>query len=120
SRRGMTDNVRGFMLYGDYAKPNPPAAIIDAVASGDVDVAIVWGPLGGYFAARSPIKLRVEPVTEQFDGPAWPMAYDISMGVRRNAPAVQAEVETILTNNSREVAAILEEYHVPRVAIASR
>ncbi|MGI4880200.1 MAG: quinoprotein dehydrogenase-associated putative ABC transporter substrate-binding protein, partial [Janthinobacterium lividum] len=74
SRRGMTDNVRGFMLYGDYAKPNPPAAIIDAVASGDVDVAIVWGPLGGYFAARSPIKLRVEPVTEQFDGPAWPMA----------------------------------------------
>jgi mxaJ protein len=116
SRRGMTDNVRGFMLYGDYAKPNPPAAIIDAVADGDIDVAVVWGPLAGYFAAQSPVKLRVEPVAEPFDGPAWPMAYDISMGVRRNAPAVQAEIQTILTDKSAEIGAILDEYHVPRVA----
>ena len=121
SRRGMTDNVRGFMLYGDYAKPNPPAAIIDAVADGEVDVAIVWGPLGGYFAARSPVKLRVEPMVQQFDGPEWPMAYDISMGVRRNTPAVQAEIEKILTEKSAEIGTILAEYHVPRVAeVAAR
>ena len=45
ARRGIINNVRGYMLYGDYQKPNPPAAIIDAVASGAVDVAVVWGPL---------------------------------------------------------------------------
>ncbi|WP_419814209.1 substrate-binding domain-containing protein [Glacieibacterium sp.] len=116
ARRGIIDNVRGFMLYGDYAKPNPPAAIIDAVASGEIDVAVVWGPLGGYFAAKSPVELRVEPVTPQLDGASWPMTYDISMGVRRNTPAVQSEVETILAKQAGEVAAILAEYHVPRVA----
>src|ERR1700761_2238598 len=32
ARRGLTQNVRGYMLYGDYTKPNPPAAIVQAVA----------------------------------------------------------------------------------------
>ena len=116
SKRGIIDNIRGFMLYGDYAKPNPPAAIIDAVASGDIDVAVVWGPLGGYFAAKSPVKMRVEPVTPQLDGAGWPMAYDISMGVRRNTPVVQNEVEAILAKQAKQVGAILAEFHVPRVA----
>ena len=53
ARRGIIDNVRGYMLYGDYAKPNPPAEIVRAVERGDVDVALVWGPLAGYFAAQS-------------------------------------------------------------------
>jgi mxaJ protein len=120
SRRGIIDNVRGFMLYGDYAKPNPPAAIIDAVANGEIDVAVVWGPLGGYFAAKSPTKLRVEPVKPQLDGPSWPMAYDISMGVRRNTPAVQSEIEGILAKQAGQVSAILDEYHVPRVVGTSQ
>ena len=29
--RGIVSNVRGYMLYGDYAKPNPPAEIVRAV-----------------------------------------------------------------------------------------
>ena len=35
----------------------------EAVEHGDIDVALVWGPLAGYFAARSPVPLRLEPVT---------------------------------------------------------
>lgn len=114
SRRGRIDNVRGYMLYGDYAKPNPPAEIITAVARGDIDVAIVWGPLGGYFAAASATPLRVEPVTPELDGPQWPMAYDISMGVRKGAPAFQAQVEAILAHEAPQITKILDDYHVPR------
>ena len=84
ARRGLIDNVHGFMLYGNYESSNPPARIVDAVASGTVDVALVWGPLAGFFASRSAIALRLEPVMPQFDGAAWPMAYDISIGVRRD------------------------------------
>ena len=51
------------MLYGDYSRPNPPAEIVSAVSRGEVDVALVWGPLAGYFAQSSPVKLRLEPVT---------------------------------------------------------
>ncbi|MGI4878832.1 MAG: substrate-binding domain-containing protein [Janthinobacterium lividum] len=113
ARRGMIDNVRGYMLYGDYAKPNPPAAIIDAVASGDIDVAVVWGPLAGYFASKSP-GLKIEPVRPQSDGAEWPMAFDIAMGVRKGAPAFKAEVETILAEEAPAIARILDDYHVPR------
>ena len=49
ARRGIIGNVRGFMLYGDYTQPSPPAAIVDAVARGDVDVAVVWGAAGRLF-----------------------------------------------------------------------
>src|SRR3984957_7725136 len=52
ARRGIVQNVRGYMLYGDYRQPPPPSAIIDAVEDGDVDVAVVWGPMAGYFAAQ--------------------------------------------------------------------
>ena len=55
------------------SKPNPPAAIVEAVERGDVDVALVWGPLAGYFAARSPVPLRLEPVTPWIADMQWPM-----------------------------------------------
>src|SRR4051794_33932587 len=40
ARRGVIDNVQGFTVYGDYREDSPPARIIDAVARGEVDVAV--------------------------------------------------------------------------------
>ena len=40
-----------------YSKPNPPAAIIDAVANGDIDVAVACGPVASYFAQRGTAKI---------------------------------------------------------------
>lgn len=113
--RGMTKNVRGFRLYGDYAKPNPPADIIRAVADGKVDMALAWGPLAGYFAKSSPVPLRIERVTPWLDNAQWPMVYDISMGVRKNDPAFQQQIETILARRKTEISALLDRYGVPRV-----
>ena len=45
SRRNIVTNIKGYTVYGDYNQPNPPARIVDAVGKGDVDVAIVWGPI---------------------------------------------------------------------------
>ena len=50
--RGMIDNVRGYPIVGDYSKPNPQARILEALARGEIDVAIVWGPFAGYFAKQ--------------------------------------------------------------------
>ncbi len=113
ARRGMTQNVRGFMLYGDYAQPNPPAAIIDAVASGTIDVGVVWGPLAGYFAARAKTPLRIEQVTPVNDDGQWPMVFDISMGVRRKDKALLGEVDAVLAREGPEIARILKSYGVP-------
>jgi mxaJ protein len=113
--RGMTANVRGFMLYGDYAKPNPPAAIVRAVADRSVDVALVWGPLAGYFAKSSPAPLDLQRVTPWLDNAQWPMVYDISVGVRKYDPAFKAKVEAILAKRAPEIRKILTSYGVPLV-----
>src|SRR5256885_5389623 len=63
--RQIIQNVRGYTVYGDYSRPNPPRGLIDAVADGKVDVAVAWGPLAGYFARREPVPMDVTPVSPE-------------------------------------------------------
>ncbi len=119
ARRGVVQNVHGFMLYGNYATPNPPARIVDAVARGEVDVAMVWGPLAGYFASRSKVPLRLEPVTPVIDAGVWPMTYDIAVGIRRNEPQLREHIEQILDSRKAQIEAILREFHVPELPITA-
>jgi mxaJ protein len=114
SRRGIVANVRGFMLYGDYRQPNPPAAILNAVASRQIDAGLVWGPLAGYFAARSQVPLQLQPVTPWLDDASWPMVYDISVGVQRSDTRLLNEVDHVLAARRGEIAALLDHYRVPR------
>jgi mxaJ protein len=113
SRRGMIENVRGYMIYGDYGRPDPQSDIVRAVADGEVDVAFIWGPVAGYFAARQSVPLRLEPVTPAFDGPQLPMIFDVSVGIRKNDRQLGQRVDSILSNRSSEVRNILDGYRVP-------
>jgi mxaJ protein len=113
ARRGITQNVRGFMLYGDYREPNPPAAIIQAVADGKIDIAVAWGPMAGYFAGRQTQALAVSPLATPFDGPGWPMRFDIAMGVRKGNADLANQLNFVLTREAGPIAAILNSYGVP-------
>jgi len=113
--RGIIGNVRGYMLYGNYAAPNPPAEVVSAVGRGDVDVALAWGPLASYFAAKSPVPLRLEPVTPWFADQQWPMQFDVSVGVRRDNQKLLNDIDRILARRSGDVRRLLARYHVPIV-----
>ena len=115
ARRGMVQNVTGYTLFGDYAEDNPPARIMDAVARGDVDVAVVWGPLAGYFARRELAALTLTPVSPQIDLPYLPFVFDISVGVRRGETALRDEIDAVLERRQGEIDAILDRYGVPRL-----
>jgi mxaJ protein len=115
TNRGLVKNQRGYTLYGDYSKPNPPARIMDAVARGDVDVAVVWGPLAGYFATREGVPLSIRPVSPQIDLPYLPFVFDISMGVRKGEDTLREELNAFITRRSGEIGRILDSYGVPRV-----
>jgi mxaJ protein len=114
ARRGIVDNVRGYLVYGDYREQNPAAAIMDAVAKGEIDVAIVWGPVAGYFAGRESVPLKVALVTPQNDGPRVPMVFDINMGVRRDDPTLRDEINAALSKLRPKIDAVLANYGVPR------
>jgi mxaJ protein len=118
ARRGIVANVRGYTIYGDYAEPNPPARLIDAVATGEIDVAVAWGPLGGYFAGLRQPPLRVTRVQQPIDG-SFPMTFAISMGVRRGDATFLAQIESTLAQRRADVDRILADYRVPRVDAVS-
>jgi mxaJ protein len=112
SNRGLIDNVRGYSVYGNYRSPNPPADLIAAVSNGDVDVAIAWGPLAGYFARTSKVPLdltRVNPEAE----PPFPFVFDMSMGVARSNRALRDELNRIIAEVKPAIDAVLRDYAVP-------
>lgn len=115
SSRGIVDNVRGFPLYGDYRKSSPPARILEALARNDIDVAIVWGPLAGYFASREQVPLVLAPVPPAQDGGVLPMVYAISAGVRHGDETLKAEVEAALQRRRADVQRVLRRFGVPLV-----
>ena len=113
--RGVIANLRGYMLYGDYRRPNPPAAVVEAVERGEVDVALVWGPLAGFFAARSQVPLRIEPVTPWFADQQWPMQFDVSVGVRKDDQRLLKAIDRVLVRRKGDIQRLLAIYHVPVV-----
>ena len=115
AERGVIANVRGYMLYGDYRRPNPPAAIVEAVERGDIQVALVWGPLAGYFAARSGVPLRLEQATPWFADQQWPMQFDVSVGVQKDNQQLLKQIDGVLSHRSADIRRLLANYHVPLV-----
>jgi mxaJ protein len=115
SARGIVHNVVGYSVLGDYSQPNPPARIVEAVAAGDIDVALVWGPLAGYFASRQAVPLAVQPITPQADSPSRPFVFDISMAVRRGDTARRQMLENFIVRRLAEIDRLLADYGVPFV-----
>lgn len=114
SRRGITNNITGFSPW-DSAADAPQAKIVDAVAHNSIDVALVWGPFGGYFAKAYGNTLKVEAVTED---PAWPgLAFTFAMAaaVRSTDTALKDTLQAALDRNAAKIAAILKDYNIPIV-----
>lgn len=106
-------NVVGYSVYGDYSSPAPLSPIMEAVVKGDVDVAIVWGPIAGYFAKRQQVPLRLVPVTPEFEPPFQPMVFSISMAVRQGDEALVKQLDQAIEKRWADIQAVLREYGVP-------
>ena len=116
ARRGVSSQLRGYTVYGAYADATPQRPIIDAVARGDVDLALAWGPTAGFFAREYGPRLHLAPVSPWLDA-GEPMVFDISMGVRREDRALRRELDAALGRNRAAIERILDEYGLPRLAM---
>lgn len=117
SQRGLVDNVVGYSVYGNYAEDSPPGKIVAAVAAGEIDAALVWGPIAGYFAQRHTPPLRVTPLPAEAGSARLLFQYDMAMGVRRGNHTLKAELDALLAQHARPIRAILQDYGVPLVGV---
>jgi mxaJ protein len=114
--QGIVDNVRGFMIYGDYRQPDPPARLIEAVEHAEIDLAAAWGPLAGYAAKQSTVPLTVTPIIASERFAPQQFQFDIAMGVRKGDHDLRDRLNEFIALKSGEITALLTSYGVPLVA----
>jgi mxaJ protein len=115
ARHAPGARVTGFPIPGEK-----PAAqrIVEALAAGELDGALVWGPQVGFFARRSSVPLRVVRLAAPADLPReQTFEFDIAVGVRRADVELHAKLEQALRRRQAEIDGILAEYGVPRLEL---
>lgn len=114
ARRGLLNNFVWYSLYGNNPlAANPSAELITGVERGDVDVAIAWGPMAGYFATKSPVPLHLTPICALLSPGALPSTFEISMAVQHGNDRLLNQLNEIIVHRRPEIRRVLARYGVP-------
>lgn len=119
-KRKLVDNVTGFPVF-DETEGRPGEKIVAAVAKGEIDVAIAWGPSAGYFAQKQSTPLKVVPVSpleEKMGSASMAFAFDICMAMRRPDKVLKSKVNEVIAKRRKEIVRILDDFSVPQLPIS--
>lgn len=108
---GLMAHVKPYPLTIDTRVDSSAQAMIDDIASGDIDCGILWGPMAGYFASRSNPALIVAPLLKETMGP--PLIYRIGMAVRPSDQEFKRTLNKLIAENQMEINKLLLSYDVP-------
>jgi mxaJ protein len=107
-RNGHAAQLVGFEAFGSGG-----GKIIRAVADGRLGVAVVWGPVAGYFAAKQHAPVTLTPVARAVDPTGVPLAYSIAFAVHSNDTALRDALNASLARLQPQIQKVLATYHVP-------
>ena len=114
ARQGLIADAKPYRLMVDRRFESPVEEVILDVSSGEVDGALLWGPLAGYYAAKADADLTVTPLVAEEGAPR--LFYRITMGVRQGELVWKRKLNSLIRRNKEEIDAILREYDVPLVS----
>lgn len=111
ARAGLLDRTRSYALVVDTRRESPAVQMLQDLAAGELDVALVWGPIAGYqvHVQHLPLTMRILPSSPG----ATRMDYRITMGVRANEPQWRRRINAAIRDRQAEITAVLKEYGVP-------
>jgi len=115
AERGLSANLVTYPLFFDPRVTDPsrrPAKLLQDLLTGEVDVAIAWGPMAGYFVKTSAAqsKLTLSPLEDER---VVPMTFQFSMGVRKPNQALKKQLEESIDRRRADITKILDDYGVP-------
>ena len=113
ARHGLYDQMVPYSALDGDPDIYPGKIIENELLAGELDAAILWGPIAGYFAARAaPVEVAVVPLRSeagiQFE-------FAMAAGVRFGERDRRAELEGLMTRTAAEMTALFAEYHIPVV-----
>ena len=107
----LLGRIKPYPLLVDRRHDSPAERMIADIEKGEIDLGLMWGPIGGYFASKAKTKLSVQPMTKETNGPR--MAYRITFGIRKGEPDWKHKLNDLIAANQSEINAILLEFGVP-------
>jgi mxaJ protein len=110
-RAGYAAQIVGFDSFGKQE-----GDVVKAVADGRVGVAVVWGPVAGYFARRSAVPLTVTPVPASYKFVGVPFTYGIGVGVHKQDQVLLEQVNGSIHRLQTKIDHILAQFEVPTVS----
>ena len=94
------------------ASNSPNAEMMGDLDKGVIDVALMWGPIAGYYAGKSARRaMTVAPLVKETGGPK--LVYRIAMGVRHSDQNWKRDLNKLISQNRAEIDTILRAYGVP-------
>jgi quinoprotein dehydrogenase-associated probable ABC transporter substrate-binding protein len=108
---GFLGQIKSYALVVDTRFDSPTREMMDDLDRGEIDVALLWGPIGGYYALKSKTPLTVTPLLKEQNGPG--MIYRVVMGVRHSDQNWKHSLNKLISENQIEIDAILRSYGVP-------
>lgn len=119
AKRNLINNVTGYPVF-DESSGKPAEKIIAAVAEGEIDLAIAWGPQAGFFLKRQSVPLKMSNVTPEQDvqgSVAMPFSFSICIAIRRPEAALRDRINTVLAQRRNDIDQILDQFSVPRLPL---
>jgi quinoprotein dehydrogenase-associated probable ABC transporter substrate-binding protein len=108
---GLLGQIKSYRLGVDTRYDSPTHDMMDDLDKGEIDVALIWGPFGGYYATKAKTPTTVVPLVKEQGGPR--MVYRIVMGVRHSDQNWKRDLNKLISENQGEIQAILRSYGVP-------
>jgi quinoprotein dehydrogenase-associated probable ABC transporter substrate-binding protein len=111
AEKGLLGQIKSYPLGVDTRFYSPTHDMMDDLDKGDIDIALLWGPIAGYYALKAKTPRTVAPLLKEQNGP--PMVYRIVMGVRHSDQNWKRSLNKLISDNQSEIDAILRSYGVP-------
>lgn len=118
-QRGIADNVVGYQLMFDsnFHAEDYPGKLVEDLVAGSIDVALVWGPIAGYFVKQKAAPLEIVLLEDRPES-GNRFAFEISMGVRKGNSELKGKLEEALARRHDEIEQILGDFGVPLLPAA--
>jgi mxaJ protein len=111
ARNGLMAKAKPYQLMVDSRYESAVQTMVSDLKSGEIEVAVLWGPIAGYYGKRSDVPLTVVPLLKEKKGAH--MVFRITMGVRAADQEWKRTLNKLIRENQREINGILLEYGVP-------
>jgi len=107
----LMDQTAIYQLMVDTRVSSPSHDMVKDLVAGRIDVALLWGPIAGYYTKHDHLPLKLVFLNPEDSKVR--LDYHIAMGVRPSDVAFRRRLNQVISRDQPQITKILTEYGVP-------